>query len=282
VARQVLRAAGATAAEATLDARLLAQHALGWDAARLLANGLQDGGAGFVERFTTLVARRATHEPLAYIVGHREFWNLDIEVSPDVLIPRPETELLVEAALERLRAARADQPIVADVCTGSGCVAIALAVERPDLQLVATDISEAAIAVAAANAAKHGVGERIRFLRTDILSGVSDRFDLIVSNPPYIPLGDRRQLPQDVRDFEPALALFGGDDGLDVARAVAEHASIRLKPGGTLFFECGAGQERGVRELIANAAPLKMQGFKHDLQGIPRVAIARLPEADRT
>jgi release factor glutamine methyltransferase len=278
VARQVLRTAGATAAEATLDARLLAQHALGWDAAQLLANGLQQGDAGFVERFTALVARRATHEPLAYIVGRREFWNLEIDVSPHVLIPRPETELLVEAALERLRAARAEHASLADVCTGSGCVAIALAVERPDLQIVATDISEAALTVAAANAAKHGVAERIRFVRTDILSGVSDKFDIIVSNPPYIPLGDRRTLPQDVRDFEPALALFGGDDGLDVARAVAEHASVRLKPGGVLFFECGAGQERGVRELLANAAPLKIQGFRKDLQGIPRVAIARLPE----
>jgi release factor glutamine methyltransferase len=278
----VLRTAGATAAEATLDARLLAQHALGWDAAQLLANGLQQAEAGFIESFTALIARRATHEPLAYIVGSKEFWNLLIDVSPQVLIPRPETELLVEAALERLRGPRAEQALIADVCTGSGCVAIALAVERPGLQVIATDISEPALAVAAANAAKHGVADRIRFVRTDILSGINDKFDLIVSNPPYIPLGDRPKLQSDVRDFEPPLALFGGDDGLDIARPLAEHAAIRLKPGGMLFFECGAGQERGVRELIANAAPLRMQGFRNDLQGIPRVVSAQLPEpADR-
>lgn len=275
----MLRTAGATASEATLDARLLAQHALGWDAAKLLSAGLDQPTPAFVERFTALVARRATHEPLAYIVGVKEFWNLAIAVSPDVLIPRPETELLVEVALDRLRGPLANHALVADVCTGSGCVAIALAVERPDIRIIATDISEPALAIAAQNAVRHGVADRIRFVRTDILTGITERLDLIVSNPPYIPLGDRPGLQADVRDFEPPLALFGGNDGLDVTRALAEHSSVRLKRGGTLLFECGAGQERGVRELIANAAPLTMQGIRSDLQGIPRVAIARLPAA---
>ena len=252
---------------------------MGWDAARLLAHGLDAPSGEFVDRYQALLRRRAAREPLAYIVGHREFWGLTIEVNRDVLVPRPETEVLVEAALERLRGLRRGPVTVADVCTGSGCIAIALALEHPDLQVVATDISEPALTVAARNAAKYGVADRIRFVRTDILSGVADKFDLIVSNPPYIPLGDRPQLAADVREWEPALALFGGDDGLDVARTLASHATVRLNAGGWLLFECGAGQERGIRELIANAAPLTMLGMRHDLQNIPRVAIARLPDA---
>ncbi len=261
-----------------LDARLLAQHVLGWDAARLLASGLDQAPDTFADRYTALIARRAVREPLAYVVGTKEFWNLAIEVSSHVLIPRPETEGLVEAALDRLRGTVAEGGLVADVCTGSGCVAIALATERPGIQIIATDISEPALAVAARNAQRHGVADRIRFVRTDILTGINDKFDMIVSNPPYIPLGDRPRLQPEVRDYEPALALFGGDDGLDIARTLAQHATVRLKPGGVLMFECGAGQERGVRELIANAAPLIMINVRHDLQGIPRVAIARLPE----
>lgn len=274
-----LRAAGAAPADSTLDARLLAQHALGWDAARLLSSGLDQISPEFVERFDDFITRRAAHEPLAYIVGQKDFWHLTLEVTPHVLIPRPETEVLVEAALERIRGPIAEGGLVADVCTGSGCVAIALATERPQLNIVATDISEQALAVAARNAAKYGVADRIRFVRTDILSGVNEKFDLIVSNPPYIPLGDRPNLQPDVRDYEPALALFGGDDGLDIARTLAAHATVRLKAGGWLMFECGAGQERVVRELITNAAPLKMFNIRQDLQGIPRVVMAKLPEA---
>ena len=258
-----------------LDARLLAQHTLGWDAARLLASGLDPAPLDFIARYAALVGRRASHEPLAYIVGTKDFWHLKLAVSPDVLIPRPETELLVEAALARIHGTGQTLK-VADVCTGSGCVAIALATDRPGLHVVATDISERALAVAAVNARTYDVADRVRFLRTDILSGVLDKFDLIVSNPPYIRLGDRNGLQPDVRDFEPPLALFGGDDGLEVARSLAAHAAVRLKPGGLLLFECGAGQEQGVRELIANASPLRMVDIRKDLQGIPRVAIAKL------
>ena len=258
-----------------LDARLLAQHTLGWDAATLLASGLDAAPPDFIDRYTALVGRRASHEPLAYIVGTKDFWHLRLAVSPDVLIPRPETELLVEVALARIQGT-GQQLQVADVCTGSGCVAIALATERPALQVVATDISERALAVAAVNARTYEVADRVRFLRTDILSGVIDKFDLIVSNPPYVPLGDRGGLQPDVRDFEPALALFGGDDGLEVARSLAAHATVRLKPGGLLLFECGAGQEQSVRALINNASPLTLLDIRRDLQGIPRVAIAQL------
>lgn len=276
--RQALRDAGLAPEEAALDARLLAQHALGWDAAALLASGLAPAVPGFVDRFGALLTRRGAREPLAYIVGRRDFWHLTIDVSPSVLIPRPETELLVEAALERLPAHT--ETTVADVCTGSGNVAVALAVERPALRVVATDISEPAIAVAAENLRKYHVEDRVRLVRTDILSGVVERFDLIVANPPYVPTGDRARLQPEVRDFEPALALFGGDDGLDVVRRLAEHATVRLNPGGVLMFEFGAGQERGVRQAIAEAAPLTMVAVRPDLQGIPRIAVVRLSTAN--
>lgn len=275
-ARQRLHDLGSPVVEAALDARLLAQHALGWDAATLLASGLDTASPAFIEHFSAMLARRAAHEPLAYIVGTKDFWTLTLDVSPHVLIPRPETEILVEEALERMP--RPGHGIrVADVCTGSGCVAIALATERPGVQIVATDISDQALAVAARNAAKYRAADRVRFLRTDMLSGVTEMFDVIVSNPPYVRLADRSGLPPEVCDFEPAIALFGGDDGLDVARSLAAHAIVRLKPGGLLLFECGAGQASGVEELIQDASPLRMLEIRRDLQGIPRVAIAQLP-----
>lgn len=272
--RRRLAAAGLAADEATLSARLLAQHVLGWSAADLLASGLNPADDEMAARYDALVSRRAAREPLAYITGTREFWGLPMAVSPAVLIPRPETELLVETALERLRGL--GEARVADVCTGSGCVAIALARARPDLQLLATDISEPALAIAAANVERHGVGGQVRLLRTDILSGVTDRFSMIVANPPYIPTGDRPQLQPEVRDYEPALALFGGDRGLDLIGSLAEHATIRLQPGGWLIFECGAGQARGIREVIDAAPPLRVVETKKDLQGIPRVVVCRL------
>ncbi len=271
--RQRLRDAGLTEDEAMLDARLLAQHALGWDASALLASGLESAPADFVDRLGELLSRRGAREPLAYIVGKRDFWHLTIGVTPAVLIPRPETELLVEYALERLPAGA--DTAVADVCTGSGCVAVALAVERPALRVVATDISEPALAVAAGNVRRYHVEGRVRLVRTDILGGVTDGFDLIVANPPYVPAGDREQLQPEVRDYEPALALFGGQDGLDVVRALAAQAAVRLNPGGLLLFEFGAGQERGVRELIARASPLRIVDVRRDLQGIPRIAVAQ-------
>lgn len=271
--RRRLAGVGLAPDEAALDARLLAQHLLGWSAADLLASGLDAASTELITRYDQLVTRRAAREPLAYITGTKEFWGLPMTVSPAVLIPRPETELLVETALERL----ADPELtVADVCTGSGCVAIALATAHPRLRIVATDISEQALAIATANVRRHDVGDRVRLMRTDILSGVVERFGMIVANPPYIPTGDRPQLQPEVRDYEPALALFGGDRGLDVIRTLAEHATVRLRPGGWLIFECGAGQAKEIRELIARVPPLVIVEHKKDLQGIPRVVVCRL------
>jgi release factor glutamine methyltransferase len=270
-ARARLRAAGIPWDEADLDARLLAEHVLGWTTERFFADGDRTPPAGFADRFDVLVARRCAREPFAYIVGRQEFWGLTFEVSPAVLIPRPETELIVEAASEVLHDLSA--PLVADVGTGSGCVAVAIAVERT-APIVATDLSDAALAVARRNAARLGVADAIRFLRTDLLDGVDDRFDLVVSNPPYVREGDRAGIQPEVR-YEPGEALFAGHDGLDVIRRLIPAAVDRLKPGGTLIFEFGFDQDEAVQELISSAAGLTMVGLRRDLQDIPRVAIAR-------
>src|SRR5262249_55726810 len=156
-------------------------------------------------------------EPLAYITGLKEFWNLPFEVSPAVLVPRPETEILVDAALSRFPDGDAALSI-ADVCTGTGCIAIALAVERPHSHVVATDVSTAALAVAHRNSERHAVASRVRFVESDLFANVDERYDLIVSNPPYVPMRDRGSLAPEVARHEPAIALFGGDDGLEVIK----------------------------------------------------------------
>lgn len=271
--RDALLAAGLRPAEASLDARLLAQHPLGWSTATLLTSGDADVPSGFHERYRTDVQRRARREPLAYITGIKEFWNLDLEVSRAVLIPRPETEVLVEAALERVSASGGPAKI-ADVCTGSGCVAVAVASERPDAHVTATDISLEALQVAARNAERHHVRGRISLVRADLMAGLAGAFDAIVANPPYVRTIDRPGLQAEVKDFEPAVALFGGTDGLSVIRTLIEQSAARLTPAGVLLFEFGLGQEEDVRELISASRALRMIDVKPDLQGIARVAIA--------
>jgi release factor glutamine methyltransferase len=215
-------------------------------------------------------------------------------VSPAVLIPRPETELIVEIALEVCGAGRSAEASsldtlrtsersgsnpscyrIADVCTGSGCIAVALANQLPSAEFVALDLSEAALDVARRNAARHGVDARITFLRTDVLDGIKERFDLIVANPPYVRDGDRATLQPEVRDYEPGLALFAGHDGLDVIRRLLAQAPSRLVAGGMLIFEIGFGQAQAVASLISGTRGLKMLDLRPDLQGIPRAAIAR-------
>jgi release factor glutamine methyltransferase len=270
--RDALLAAGLGPVEASLDARLLAQHPLGWSTATLLTSGNAQVPSGLHERYRADVQRRAHREPLAYITGIKEFWNLDFEVSRAVLIPRPETEVLVEAALERLSAAGGPAKI-ADACTGSGCVAVAIASERPDAHVTATDISLEALQVAARNAERHHVHERISLVRTDLLTGLAGAFDAIVANPPYVRTIDRPGLQAEVKDFEPAVALFGGTDGLSIIRALIEQSAARLTAAGVLLVEFGLGQEEAVRELISASRELKMNDVKSDLQGIARVAI---------
>jgi len=245
---------------------------LEWTTERYVAESQAAAPPEFVVRFDALVARRAAREPYAYIVGHEEFWGLTLEVTPAVLIPRPETELLVELAIDRCPANASLR--IADVCTGSGCVAVAIARERPAVSLQATDISDAALDVARRNAARHGVSARIGFSRRDLLDGVDGPFDLIVCNPPYVAERDRAALQPEVVDHEPGIALFAGDDGLDAVRRLLPQSAARLKPGGTLLFEFGFGQDEAVSRLISSTPGLRMIGLRRDLAGIPRVAVA--------
>lgn len=280
VARARERLKGARIAEADLDARLLAQFVLGWDAARFFTAAGEPPPADFQARYEALVTRRAAREPLAYITGDREFWNLSFEVSPAVLIPRPETELMVEVSLERFPDRSAPLSI-ADVCTGSGCLAVALAREYARARVVATDLSVTALAVARRNAARHGVTDRVHLIATDLLQGIPDRFDLIAANPPYVSEGDRPALVPEVRDYEPELALFAGSDGLAVIRRLVDASVDRLVPGGTLIFELGFWQEAAVTRLISGRSGLELVEVRPDLQGIPRTAIAIRREGSR-
>lgn len=280
VARARERLEGAHIAEAALDARLLAQFVLGWDAARYFTAAGEPPPADFLARYEALVTRRAAREPLAYITGDREFWNLSFEVSPAVLIPRPETELIVEAAIARFPDRGAPLSI-ADVCTGSGCLAVALAREYARARVVAADLSGAALDVAGRNAARHGVADRVRLIATDLLQGIPDLFDLIVANPPYVSEGDRPALVAEVREYEPELALFAGRDGLAVIRRLVEESVERLVPGGTLIFELGFWQAPAVATLISGRSGLELVEIRPDLQGIPRAAIAIRHEASR-
>jgi release factor glutamine methyltransferase len=268
--RERLVAAGIPQDQARLDAELLARHALGWDRAVWLASRRDLAPDPFVSEYATLVARRAAREPVSLITGAREFWGLQFDTRPGVLIPRPETELIVEEALEELAAT--DAARIADVGTGSGCLAVALAHELPRARVVATDLSALALDVARRNAAKHGVTDRVRFVLTDLLDDVTDTFDAIVSNPPYVQSGAREGLAPEVRDHEPALALFGGTDGLDAIRAVFARTPARLARGGRLIVEFGYGQDERVCDL-ARDANLSILRIRDDLQGIPRVAV---------
>ena len=271
-ARQTLCDAGIGAQEAGFSARVLAEHVLGWSTARYLTSAHESEPPQFAERYDVLVARRAAREPSAYITGLKEFWGLPLEVSPAVLIPRPETELIVEAALERF-GRRREALAVADAGTGSGCLAIALARGLPGASVVATDISQDALDVARRNAVRHGVGGRIRFVRADLLAGVDGPFDLIVGNPPYVRTGDGPALQPEVRDYEPAVALFGGVSGIELVTALVTQAAARLRPGGTLMFEFGFGQDEAVEDLLAGTPELVFEELRRDLQGIARTAV---------
>lgn len=272
-ARRRLRAAGIVPEEAAADARLLAQHILAWDTARLLTHGDQPATPEFAKAYDVLVARRVAREPLAYITGSKEFWNLPIEVTPAVLIPRPETELLVETATEHFDHAQSLR--ILDVCTGSGCVAVALAREFPRASMTASDLSEEALAVAGRNVLRHGVAARVRLVHADLLAGLPGPFDLITANPPYIPAVDAATLQPEVREFEPASALFSGHDGLQIVRRLVKDAAASLAHEGLLIFEFGAGQADDIDALIAATPGLHLLEVKHDLQDIPRAAVVQ-------
>lgn len=226
--------------------------------------------------YRSLVLRHAKGEPLQYLTGEREFFGLDFHVNPAVLIPRPETELLVETALGIIRKRLDCRMKFLDVGTGSGCIAVSIAHEIPASTGWATDISEPALGVARRNALRHQVSGRIQFVRADLLDCFSRGwvFDMILSNPPYVPLEEYDTLPSGVRDHEPKRALFGGRDGLDFYRRLVPAAKERLKPGGYVLVEAGAGQADRIGRLIEEAGLVLLE-ILNDLQGIPRCILAQ-------
>lgn len=269
-----LRAAGFTEVEARIDASVLARHALDWDLARWLGHQRDPAPAGFGPVFDALLARRAAREPVAYITGVREFFGRPFRVSPAVLIPRPETEGLVERALVAIDAMGPD-PRVLDIGTGSGAIAVTLAAERPRARVDATDVSAEALAVARDNATRQGVAARVAFRHGAYLAEATGPWDVIVSNPPYVADGDRATLAPDVAGHEPHLALFSGADGLTCIREIVHLAPTYLASGGWLLFEFGFGQADAVRALIDGTPGLTFVELLPDLQGIPRIAVAQ-------
>ena len=278
-----LRASGSRSPR--LDAELLLATALGVDRAELFRTPERPLTPAEAERFDANLRRREAREPVAYIRGVRAFRTIELEVTPAVLIPRPETETLVDVALEALAATSGPggaaapglhEPLALDVGTGSGCIALALAAEDPFVRVVAVDVDQAAVKVARRNAARLGLGGRVDITCGDLFAGLPPdrRFDVIVSNPPYIPAGEYEALEPNVRDYEPRLALHGGEDGLDVYRRLVPEAAVRLRPGGTLAVEVGAGQAAAVRALFAAAGALAPARERADLGGIPRVVFA--------
>jgi len=270
-----LRAHGVSSA--AWDADRLLRHVLGWDRATLVASPAADVDAERALAFRELVARRAERVPLQHLLGAQAFWKHEFRVTPDVLIPRPETELLVEAGLELLRGA--SRPVIVDVGTGSGCIALSLAAERPDAAVHATDISERALAVARENAERLGLAGRVAFRPGDLLEPVAElrgRIDLVVSNPPYVDPAERDALAPEVRDHEPSVALFPPGDVLSVYRRLVPEASKALARGGALLLEIAPGLAKAVPGLLRD------EGFEpievlSDLAGRPRAALGRRP-----
>ncbi len=259
-------------ADAPRDAELLLLHVLHISRASLLAHPDENLTSDQLYLYEQSIHRRLHHEPIQYITGQQEFYGLALHVTPAVLIPRPETELLVESVLARLPH---NHPVsIADVGTGSGAIAIALAVHLPEAHVTALDLSTDALHIALANAEAHNVHHRIRFLHSDLFSDLPPgaSFDAIVSNPPYVPTSDSSTLHPQVREHEPATALFAGPDGLEIYRRLIPEAHHLLKHDGLLALEIGHGQRDSLAELLADWHDLT---FIDDLQQIPRVALAR-------
>ncbi len=291
-----------------LAAELLLMHALDRDRTSLYTHPEDEIPAATLEKFEAFVAERASGTPTQYLTGKQEFWGLDFEVTPAVLIPRPETEHVIEVILERLGPTRKTAPLqIADIGTGSGCIAVALAHELPRAEIFATDNSREALAVAKRNAARHSVADRIQFIESDLFEAFRDgktvstqpdarlrnlaapeknagwqpalrrqtpKFDVIVSNPPYIPLGERPQLQREVRGHEPAIALFAGDDGLAIYAPLIRKGRKFLKSRGLLVLELGHNSLPGVMQILERSGAWTEIRVTNDLAGIQRVISA--------
>jgi release factor glutamine methyltransferase len=286
-ARQTLRAAmiaggrflsAAGIESPRLDAELLLRHVLGMNQAEFYLRVDDMIGADVECRLWQLLQRRARREPLAYITGHKEFWSLDFTVTRDVLIPRPETELLVEAALERTRSMLKSPLKILDIGTGSGAIAVCLAKELREAQISAVDISSAALQVARENAERHGVSDRIRFAQGDLFAPVAEEresFDLILANPPYIRSGDLVELAPEIREWEPIAALDGGADGLDTLRRIVKEGHRYLAAEGHLLLEIGDGMGAAVAQIVADASAYQTSAILRDYAGKDRVIATR-------
>jgi release factor glutamine methyltransferase len=267
----------------TLAAETLLLHTLGKERTWLYTHPEHVISDGDADRFNSLLNRRAAGEPTQHLTGKQEFWGLEFEVTPDVLIPRPETEHLIEVALDRLavreiRAGRKQTLTgeglhIVDVGTGSGCIAIALAKELPAAQITATDISPAALAVAKRNAARHSVADRVAFLQLNLLAGLAGKYDLVVSNPPYIGRSEKDSLMREVRDHEPELALYGGEEGYELYADLIAQAAQNVMCGGLLILELGHNSLPAVQPLLEPPHWTNV-GVTNDLAGIPRVIAA--------
>ena len=285
----------------TLAAELLLLHVAGRDRTWLYAHPEEILSPESAERYFSLIRRRAGGEPTQHLTGKQEFWGLEFEVTPDVLIPRPETEHLIEVALDRLavRELRAGRPTqfvgaglsIVDIGTGSGCIAISLAKELPAATIYATDISKAALDVAQRNAARLGFADRIHFLECDLFAAFQSNstsgssrasretnepllFDLVISNPPYVGLREAESLPIEVRDHEPRVALYGGQEGYELYGTLVSQASQFLRPGGLLVLELGHNSLPAVQPLLDTPGWCEV-GVTNDLAGIPRVLSAQ-------
>jgi release factor glutamine methyltransferase len=271
----------------TLAAELLLMHALGRDRTWLYTHPEAPLEADQAQQYLALIARRAAGEPVQYLTGKQEFWGLEFKVTPAVLIPRPETEHVMEVALARLgprgfkvhldTGAPRETLRVADVGTGTGCLAVALAYELPHAEIFATDISAPALEIARENAVRHNVADRVNFMQADLLEpfvSASERFDLIVSNPPYVARADAAKLQREVRDHEPHAALFGGLSGTEIYARLIEQAGSLLRSGGLLVVELGYNSADHVRSILTLENGWTNVAFTNDLAGIPRVAAA--------
>lgn len=273
-AAQILRQAGVP--EARREAASLIEHLTGRDRTFLITHAETTLASSDIRRLRVLVERRAAGEPLQYITGRQDFYGLDFEVTPDVLIPRPETELLVETALELLDETE-EKPLICDVGTGSGCIPVALLHELPQAEAIGLDLSLPALLVAAHNAVRHNVRERLALVATDCLAAIDSeraRFSMLVSNPPYVAEDALSGLQREVRDHEPHVALTPGGDGLRIIRRLIKDAPLFLETGGHLLLEIGFDQHEAVGELI-DSRVWKLLDIHKDLQGIPRIVALR-------
>ncbi|HEU5048174.1 MAG TPA: peptide chain release factor N(5)-glutamine methyltransferase [Rickettsiales bacterium] len=276
------RLAGAGLESYVLDSSILLSHAMGVRRELLFLEPGKVVDAAAKEAFDVCITRRGKYEPIAYITGKKEFWSLDFTVTRDTLIPRPDSETLVEAALKRAEkiAQERVKPLtlldirILDIGTGTACLLIALLKELPLARGLGVDISEPALQVASHNAQTHGVADRAGFTKSNWCDAVNETFDLIISNPPYIASGDLPELMQDVAEYEPHSALFSGTDGMDSYRALAAQVGDRLNSGGYALFEVGQGQADAVAGFLAQQG-LTVDEIKNDLAGTPRCVIAR-------